>query len=401
MSTRIALPAEIVEVVEKVRELAPLLVRCGPDGELGRRIPVEAFDALVQTGAFRTSVPTRFGGLAGNLRASVAVASEIGRGDGGAAWVYGILSSGAWVLSLMSLQAQEDVWGEGPDQLISIVMAMTSRAAKEDGGYRVSGKWTYGTGSHHAHWSLLGVPIEDAAGNVVDTALALIPAADLSIEETWFVAGMKSTGSNTQVANDVFVPEHRIFPLTAAIEGRYPGSGVNPEAPYGTAFVPALALQLVGPHLGMGHAVIDLVSERAANKGIAYTGYERQADSVAVQLAIGKAAVLVESAELVAIGLADRLNEAAERGEYPSYAERVSMRAHIGHAVDNVTQAVDMLVSAHGSGAFADVNPIQRYWRDQATAARHAHLLPSTGFEAYGKVLVGLEGEARAFLPVL
>ena len=401
MSTGIGLPPEIAEVVEKVRELAPLLVMRGPEGDLDRRIPAEVFDALVQTGAFRTSVPARFGGFAGNSRASVAIASEIGRADGGAAWVYGILNSGAWVLSLLSSRAQQDVWGDGPDQLVSIVMAMTSKAVKEDGGYRVSGKWTYGTGSHHAHWSLLGVPIEDAAGNVVDSALALIPATDLSIEETWFVAGMKSTGSNTQVANDVFVPEHRIFPLTAAIEGRYPGSEVNPESPYRTAFVPALALQLVGPHLGMGRAVLDLVSKNAATKGIAYTGYDRQADSVAVQLAIGKAALLIESAELIANGLADRLTNAAERGEYPTYADRVAMRAHIGYAVDNVTKAVDMLVSAHGSGAFAEVNTIQRYWRDQATAARHAHLLPSTGFEAYGKVLVGLEGEARAFLPVL
>lgn len=66
-----------------------------------------------------------------------------------------------------------------------------------------------------------------------------------------YVAGMRSTGSDTLVASEVFVPDHRIFPLTAAIEGKYPGSGVNPEASYRPAFVPALALQLVGPHLGM------------------------------------------------------------------------------------------------------------------------------------------------------
>ncbi|MGP3969759.1 acyl-CoA dehydrogenase family protein [Streptomyces sp. 6N223] len=395
------LSPEINDVIGRIREIAPLLASNSLQGEVDRRIPDESFDALVRAGAFRVSVPGRFGGFAANSRASLAIAREIGRGDGGASWVFGILNSGAWVLSLMQLQAQEDAWSAGPDQLISIVLTASSKAAKEDGGYRVTGKWAYGTGSRHSHWSLLGVPLEDADGNVVDSGLALIPASDLSIEETWYVAGMRSTGSNTQVANDVFVPDHRILPLTAAIEGKYPGSGVNPEVSYRPAFVPALALQLVGPHLGMGRAVLDMVSQKASSKGIAFTSYDRQADAVVTQLAIAKAALLLETAEIFADQIAGRLYESAEREGYPNYAERVRMRAHIGYAVDNVTQAIDILVSAHGSAAFADANPIQRFWRDQATAARHAHSLPSTGYEAYGKVLVGLEDAARSFLPVL
>ncbi|GAB7007368.1 acyl-CoA dehydrogenase family protein [Nocardioides sp. AN3] len=396
-----ALAPEIREVVGRIRGIVPLLNKNAMLGELDRRIPQESFDALVKTGAFRVSVPTRFSGYAGNSRASLAVAQEIGRGDGGASWVFGILNSGAWVLSLMSLQAQEDVWTAGPDQLVSIVLAASSKAVREQGGYRVTGKWTYGTGSRHSHWSLLGVPIEDADGNVVDSGLALIPASELSLEDTWYVAGMRSTGSDTLVASEVFVPDHRIFPLTAAIEGKYPGSGVNPEASYRPAFVPALALQLVGPHLGMGRAVLDLVSQRATSKGIAFTNCDRQADSVSVQLAVAKAALHLDAAELFAVRVAERLYDAAERGAYPAYAERVEMRAHIGYAVDNVTQAIDGLVSAHGSAAFADANPIQRFWRDQATAARHAHSLPATGYEAYGKILVGMEGAARSFMPVL
>ena len=395
------LPPEIRDVVARVGEIIPLLAENGLQGEVDHRIPDESFEALVRTGAFRWSVPTRFGGYAGNSHASLAVAREISRGDGGAGWVFGILNSGAWVLSLMQLRAQEDVWSAGPDQCISIVLAASSKAVKKAGGYRVTGKWTYGTGSLHSQWSLLGVPIEDADGNVIDSGLALIPSSDLAIEETWRVAGMKSTGSNTLVANDVFVPAHRIFPLTAAIEGKYPGSGVNPEASYRPAFVPALALQLVGPHLGMGRAVLDLVSRTASFKGIAFTSYDRQADAVVTQLAVARASLLLETAEVFADRVGERLYDAALRGAYPEYAERVQMRAHIGYAVDNVTQAIDILVTAHGSAAFADVNPIQRFWRDQATAARHAHSLPSTGYEAYGKVLVGLEDAARSFLPVL
>jgi alkylation response protein AidB-like acyl-CoA dehydrogenase len=395
------LPPEITALVSRVRGTIPTLLANGAEGELTRRIPDASIAALVGSGAFRTSVPTRFGGFAGNSRAAIAVAREIGRGDGGAAWVFGIYDSGAWVTAMLPLRAQEEVWAENPDTLISIVLATTSKAVKVDGGYRVTGKWNYGTGSAHATWSLLGVPLEDTQGNVIDGGLALIPSSDLTVEETWHVAGMKSTGSDTQIADDVFVPDYRILPLSPALEGEYPGTGVNPELSYRTPFVPSLVLKLVGPHLGMGRAVLDLVIGKASTKGIAYTSFDRQADSVAFQLAIARAALLLETAELILRNLADELYSEAEAGVYRSYADRIRVRAGVGWAVEAVTQEIDTLLSAHGSGAFADVNEIQRFWRDQATAARHAHSLPSTGYEVYGKVLLGLVDEARAILPAV
>jgi alkylation response protein AidB-like acyl-CoA dehydrogenase len=236
---------------------------------------------------------------------------------------------------------------------------------------------------------------------MVDAAMALIPTSDLQIEETWFVAGMRGTGSDTQVATNVFVPEHRVFPLNAAIEGKYPGSGVNPEASYKPAFVPALALQLVGPHLGMGRAVLDTVVAKAASRGIAYSGYTRQADSVGFQLTAARAALLLDAAELVTRDIGEQLYISAQAGEYPGFAERVVVRGKIGYAVECVTEAVGSLILAHGSSAFAESSMVQRFWRDQTTAASHAHALPATGFDAYGKILLGLEKEARVVLPVI
>ncbi len=392
---------EVIELVRRIDAIRPVLLEHGAQGEQDRTIPDAAFNALVDTGAFRLSVPTRFGGYAGNTRDSLAVARAIGRGDGGAAWVFGILNSGAWVAALLPLQAQEELWGHSPDTLISIVLAPSSTATKVDGGYRLSGTWHYGTGSRHSQWSLLGMPIVDEQGNVIDGGLALIPSSDLTIQETWYVAGMKSTGSNAQVADGVFVPDHRILPLTNAVEGTYPGSGINPETSYKAVFVPALFLQLVGPHLGMGRAVLDKVLDSATTKAIAYTTYERQADAVSFQLAMARAALLLETAEHFSYSIADELFDGAERGDYYPYPRRIRMRAEVGYAVECVSQAIDILISAHGSAAFADSSIIQRFWRDQATAARHGHTLPASGYEAFGKVLLGMEKEAAGVLPVV
>ncbi len=397
--THAAIRPEIASIVEKIDALRPQLVAGGKEGDETRRISQDVFDAVAATGAFSISAPTKFGGLAANTREAHAVARAIGRGDGSLAWVDGILDSGAWVVSLMSEQAQQDVWGEGLDSFISIVLATTSDAVPVDGGYRVTGKWGYGTGSMHATWSLLGIPLKNEKGEVVDAGLALIPTAELTYVDNWFVAGMKSTASVMQVAEDVFVPAHRVFPLTAAVEGGYLGE--NPEPSYETVFVPSLFMKLIGPHLGMGRAALDFVVSKAESKSIAYTGYEKQADSAIFQSAVAKAAVQLNAAELVAQQVADQILAATEDDYYAPYAERIEMRAKAGWVVETITGLINDLITAHGSAGFAESSVLQRIWRDQATAARHGHTLSASGYEAFGKVLFGREEDARFVLPIV
>jgi len=392
---------EVAAVVAGIDDLRPSLIACGTEADRLRRIPESVFSALARTGAFSISAPTRFGGLAASTREAHAVARAIGRGDGSAAWVHGILDSGAWVVGLMDDRAQEDVWGgpKGLGSFISIVLATTSSAQRVDGGYRVSGRWGYGTGSLHADWSLLGIPLTNERGDVDDAGLALIPTADLAIDDNWYVAGMKSTGSVTQIADDVFVPEHRVLPLTAAVEGGY--LGTNDEQTYTTIFVPSLFMKLVGPHLGMARAALDYVTGAAESKAIAYTGYEKQSDSAVFQVAVAKATVQLNAVELVAANIADEIYGAAGRGYYAPYVERVEMRARAGWVVETISNMLNDLMTAHGSAGFAESSILQRIWRDQATASRHGHTLGASGYEAYGATLLGRESHARFVLPVV
>lgn len=393
---------EIQAIVDKLDELRPKIIEAARDSDQNRRINQEVFDAVAATGAFNISAPPRFGGLAANTREAHAVARAMARGDGSLAWVDGILDSGAWVVSLMDDQAQEDVWGEEgaiDKEFVSIVLATTSEAEPVEGGYKVTGKWGYGTGSLHATWSLLGIPLKDEKGDVVDAGLALIPTSELTYVDNWYVAGMRSTASVMQVAEDVFVPEHRVLPLTAAVEGGYLGS--NDEAAYKTVFVPSLFMKLIGPHLGMGRAALDFVIEKAESKAIAYTGYAKQADSALFQSAVAKASVELQAAELVAAAVADQIYAGVEADNYYPYAERLEMRAKAAWVVETITKMIDNLVTAHGSAGFAESAAIQRIWRDQATASRHGHTLGASGYEAYGKALFGREEEARFVLPIV
>jgi alkylation response protein AidB-like acyl-CoA dehydrogenase len=215
-----------------------------------------------------------------------------------------------------------------------------------------------------------------------------VPFTDLEIEETWFVAGMSSSGSNCLIATDVFVPDHRIMSGLAAIEGHYPTEHTD-EALYRSAFVPVLALVLAGPQLGMGRKALEIVTKKAPGKAIAYTFFSAQADSTAFQLQLAEAALMIDTAHLHAYRSADDLDRAAAAGVYPDTLLRARVRADTGWALQHVTRAIDILLYAHGAGSFAQVNPLQRIWRDSAVAARHAVTLPAVNFEVYGKALLG------------
>lgn len=395
MTTTTSPPTNVVpsatELVARARELKPLLSRNAAAGEADRRVVEESIQAMTDAGLFKLAVPKRHGGYEASLRTMLEVSAEVAEADGGTAWVLALTNVCAWLTGLYPAKAQDEVFGADPDAKVSGVLAPTAESVKVDGGWQVTGKWYYNSGSWHATWAVLGIPITNDAGEVVDQGLALIPREDMDLHDTWFVAGMRATGSNCLIAEGIFVPEHRVMPVPPAITGVYPTEFVDTEPLYRSAFVPVLALVLVGPQLGMGRAALDFVLSKAAKKPISYTFFTSQNESVAFQLQIAHAARLIDTAHLHAYRAAADVDEAAASGVYPDFLTRARVRSDTGLVAECITSAIDILLSAHGAASFADVNPLQRIWRDSATAARHAVVLPVVGYEVYGKAILGID----------
>ncbi|WP_158815436.1 acyl-CoA dehydrogenase family protein [Methylocapsa sp. S129] len=386
------------ELVARARELAPLLQRNAPKGEANRRVEEESLLALTKAGLLKVCTPRRYGGWEMNTRAMLDVSAAIAEADGGAAWVANLNNICCWLASLFPVKAQDEVFGANPDAIVSGVLAPSAASTKVAGGLRVTGKWYYNSGGWHAQWAVLGVPIVNDVGETIDQGLALIPMADLEREDTWFVAGMKSSGSIGLIAKDVFIPSHRILSVPSAIEGDYPTEMRGQESFYRSAFVAILALILVGPQLGLGRAALQYVRQKAGTRPISYTFFEKQNASVAFQLQIAQAAMLIDTAHLHAYRAADDIDQAAVSGVYPDMIVRTRVRADTGYVVEKITQAIDLLLFAHGAGSFADSSPLQRIWRDSAVAARHAVVLPTVGYEVYGKALLGVENNVTALV---
>ena len=377
-------------MLEKIEELRPMLDANGAQGEQNRRVLQESVDALEAIGAFRVTQPKKYGGYQGLSQDHVDVARAVGRGDGGTGWITALINMAGWLTALLPDQAQEDVWGEDPNTKVTVVLATNGKTRRVPGGYMVSGEWGYASGSWHAEWSFLGAELVDEDGNFDDAAQLLIPKSDLQYRDTWYVAGMRSSGSNTWVADDIFVPDYRVLRGSPALLGEYPGTDEDTPAVYKAGWIPWLNVILAGAQLGIGRAVLDKVIA-GSNKPIAYTSIAHKSDSVAFQLDIAKAALTLDSADLMVARACREIDEPAAAGVYPDYLTRARNRAYVGWAAETVSKAIEMLLTAHGSGGFAEVNSIQRFWRDQAVASRHAFILPALGYELYGKALLGRE----------
>ncbi|MFI5611457.1 acyl-CoA dehydrogenase family protein [Amycolatopsis sp. NPDC051903] len=369
------------DLVARTRELRSLLAAEAVAGEADRRLTDKAVRALGDAGLFRLGTPRRYGGHETTLRALVDVGAEAGEADGATGWVVTLLNACAWVVSLFPERAQDEVFGADPLAKVAGALAPTARAERVAGGYRVGGRWPYASGIAHADWALLGIPV-GAAG---EPAMALVPASDYAVERTWAVAAMRGTGSDTVVAQDLFVPGHRVV-RTAAVLERVP------------VFAPYLTVVLAAPQLGLGRAALRLVREAAATKAVTGTAYARQADSAVFQLRFAEAALKVDTAHLHCARAADDVDQASSGGGEMGGLARARVHGDIGLAGQSVVDAIGILVALHGTGGFADAHPLQRIWRDANFALTHAMAQPAVNYEIYGKALLGVQQNITAML---
>lgn len=377
------------ELVGRAAELVPLLAANAQRTEDERNVVGENIEALEAAGMFALTRPKRFGGFETGFRTNLEVCREVGRGCGSTSWTLMILNICSYFTGMWNPDAQQDVWGQASDNRVGGVLTPSGTADVVDGGFRVSGTWSYASGCAHTQWSLVGVVVRDGDGSPTDQGLVLIPSPELTVKDTWFVSGMKGTGSNTLIGEDIFVPAHRFVSMVGLLNGRN-DNPFQDETLYRTPFMPAAEIVLVGPQLGLAQAALDLVVEKSTKRGVTYTEYEQQKDSPTFQLAVARAASLLDCAHLLAYRACADIDEQALAGNFlPDYAARARVRMDTGQSIVLARDAIRELVSAHGAGSFAEVNPLQRIWRDSEVASRHAVANPEISAQVYGRALLG------------
>ncbi len=381
---------EAVALIERAANIRSLLEDHAEETDRLRRLPDAVVVALKREGLCRLMVPRRFGGFQTDIHTYIAVMEELGRACGSTSWVASLINVCAWLAALFPARAQQDVWAANPDAWVAGSLAPHGVATPVDGGWRVTGRWPWASGCLHAQWAACGIHMSDERDAVQNVGLSLMPMDRLTIDDTWFVAGMKGTGSNTIVASDVFVPEHRFLPYPDAFRGRY-RTEHDDEVVYRVALVPVTILILIGPQLGIARTALEQVIAKARTRGVTHTDYSRQHEWVGFQTQLAEAAMRIETARLHAFRAADDLDRAAAEGRHPDLSARARVRADTALVARCCREAVDMLMSAHGTSSLADSNRLQRLWRDVHVASRHAITDWQVNLEVYGKALLGIE----------
>ncbi|MEV5879481.1 3-hydroxy-9,10-secoandrosta-1,3,5(10)-triene-9,17-dione monooxygenase oxygenase subunit [Streptomyces sp. NPDC052101] len=381
----------VEDVLAAIRALAPALRDRAAEAETLRRVPDTSIKELEDTGFFQLLQPKAFGGRAADPQVFYSAVKEIAKACGSTGWVASVVGVHPWHVALFDPRAQQEVWGEDPKTRIASSYAPTGRVTPVDGGFRLSGRWHFSSGCDHAQWALLGCLVPDADGNPVDMRTFLIPASQYRIDDVWDTVGLRGTGSNDIVVEDVFVPEHRALSFGPVTALKVPGHELNPEPlyrlPYAGVFTTTIATPVVGIAEGAYESYIEATRQRFR---ISYG--QKVAEDPFAQVRIARAGSDIDAAWLQLTRNIGEMYAAVQRGEELTMAQRTRTRRDQVLATERAVAAIDLLVENAGGNAMrTGPNPVQRAWRDAHTGRGHAANDPERALVMFGQSELGVD----------
>jgi 3-hydroxy-9,10-secoandrosta-1,3,5(10)-triene-9,17-dione monooxygenase len=376
-------------VLDAVTELLPTLRERAQETEDARRISEDSIKALQSSGFFKLLQPKRFGGVEASPVDFYRGVRLIASACGSTGWVSSVLGVHPWQLALFDDRAQQEVWGEDTSTLVSSSYAPMGRAKAVDGGFQFSGRWSFSSGCDHADWVFLGGLVMGDEGPI-DFRTFLLPRADYQIDDVWDTIGLRGTGSNDIIVEDVFVPEYRTLSFIDTGRCVCPGQEQNTaplyKLPFAMVFSNSISVPVIGMATGAYDAYVGWTKERVR----ASTGTQASADSFN-QLRIAEAASKIDNA---VTSIENNINEAltfAKAGEKIPMPLRVRSRRDQVNATGSAITAVDRLFESAGGRALKSGTPIQRFWRDAHAGRVHAINDPEKAQVMFGQFELGLK----------
>ncbi len=363
------------ELIAAARALQPILRERVSATASARRLLDETVADFARAGFWRMLQPKRWGGLEVDPRTFFAVQATVAEACPSSAWVLGVVAVHNWQLALFDDRAQQEVWGDDPGTLISSSYAPTGRVERVEGGFRISGRWSFSSGCDHCQWVFLGgfAPVESGPP---DMRTFLVPRSDCTIDDTWHTIALKGTGSKDIVVYSAFVPES-------------PGNAVNTAPLYRLPFGQVFVRSVSTTSLGIARGALAFYREVTAVKTGAADGKQAKVDPTA-QMACAKAASAIDKAELVLERNFARMMACAEAGERIPVEERVAMRWDSSEIVSDCVSVVDELFTLCGARALWTDSPMAGYFCDVHGARAHYANRPEAAGRNYGAVMLGM-----------
>lgn len=374
-------------LIQRARDLYPALCERVPATRALRRLPDETIADLQAAGFFRMLQPARYGGYECDPDAFFEVQAEVARACPSTAWVLGVVTVHNWQLALFDDRAQQEVWGADPSTLISSSYMPVGKVTRVEGGFRLSGRWSFSSGSDHCQWVFLGAfcPVE---GGPPDMRTFLLPRADYEIIDNWHVSGLCGTGSKDIAVDDVFVPEHRTHRFAHGYKRQSPGNEVNTaplfKLPFGQIFVRSVSTSAIGMAQGALDAYLGVTATRVGQSDGA-----KVSEDVVSQVVVARADYAIRECKLILKHNMGVLMARARAGEEMPIPERVRFRFDSSMVAERCIEAVDALFTTSGGRAIFTGSPVQRFFQDIHAARGHYANNPEKPGRNLGRVLLG------------
>lgn len=374
------------ELLARARELAPRIAERAAEADRTRDIPVETIDELRQAELFRLYQPAAWGGFEMDPRLFFDVQNIIAENCASTAWVYGVLTVQSLVLALFDTRAQADVWGDDERALVSSSFLPSGEVVPVDGGFRLSGRWSFSSGSSFSAWVLLGAIVPEGTGQEPGLRLFLVPRSQYRILDVWHTFGLRGTGSNDIVAEDVFIPAYRTLKLDPGIVS------VSREARPGAALYRLPWLYLFGASIsnfavGVGRGALEAFLERARVRVALMTGKASREDP-AVQTAAARLRAEIESVEAMYRRHIAAMMVKVTADEPMSMAEGMLYRTELTSSLRGIAARVDDLMLLLGARGINLDSRFTRAWLDLAAARVHPGNDPNVSAATFGQTLL-------------
>jgi resorcinol 4-hydroxylase (FADH2) len=387
---------DVSELLNRAREIAVMARERALQTEAARRVGDDMIAVLRQADLFRIMQPHAFGGFEYGFEVMAQVEAAIAAGCGSTGWVYGLLASQQWLIACFPQQAQDEIWNDR-SALSAGTYTPVARAVAVDGGYLVTGSGSFCSGCDNAQWQFLGGMIPQREGPP-QPGFFVLRSADIVIDDNWHTMGLAGTGSKTIVADNAFVPNHRVVAFAELANATAPGMRAQANPLYKQSFLSVLPIAIVAPVVGMADgalaAFLDMAKVRTT-RGALIGGNRKMAELTTVQLRAAEAAACIDAAKLLIFrDLAEAFGMAA-RGEAVSMDVRLRNRRDQAFCARLAIQAIDALFLAAGGQGLYLHHPLQRFWRDAHAATSHISMNWDSSGSMFGQYLLGLEPKGQ------
>ena len=250
-----------------------------------------------------------------------------------------------------------------------------------DGGYRLSGSWSFGSGIGHSQYVAAGfLPMDNGemrwiSEGIPDMQVAIVAREDISFNDGWYVQGLKGTGSYDYSADDVFVPHTRTFPLFV----REPRRGTSPATRMG--LMPVTAAGHASWALGVAKSMLDDVQELAATK-FRMSDMASLASRPTFQKGLAHHVAAWRAARLLVLDAFTTAESAVAAGDDLTPTLRADMRAAAVYATDVARSCAEWAHLVAGTSSIREGTRLERAFRDMYTGTQHAFISEKVAIDA-------------------